>query len=66
MKEKAKYDTTPIPAIYDEVAVAVHEERPNVGATLPTLHSLKTSLYRARRSKVFILCNNLHYNLPAV
>ena len=59
MKEKAKYDTTPIPAIYDEVAVAVHEERPNVGATLPTLHSLKTSLYRARRSKYPKLPQNL-------
>ena len=50
MREKAKSGTASISAIYDEVAITVHQEQPNVVATLPALPALKSSLYRARRS----------------
>ena len=50
MRDKAKSGTASIPAIYDEVAITVHQEQPNVAATLPALPALKSSLYRAWRS----------------
>ena len=52
LKEKVRTTAQPIPAVYSEEiqAVACRSDRDEIVAKLPTFSSLKTSLYRQRKS----------------
>ena len=52
IKEKAQNTAQPIPAIYHEEiqVIASRPDKDEIAAKLPTLESLKSSLYRNRRS----------------
>ena len=49
MKTFEKSTSRPVTEIYDQVAVATHEEHPAATPEFPIISSVKSSLYRARR-----------------
>ena len=66
MKESAKATTTPIPEIYEDVAVALSVDDEAAAATFPPYASVSSSLHRSRRSALPPLPTNLAdlHNLP--
>ena len=56
LRKRAREEVTPIPAIYNDalVNIATQVEDEAVAARLPTFPSLKSSMYRSRRSRLKI------------
>ena len=54
MRKRAREEITPIPAIYNEqlISLNTHPERNSIAPKLPSFTSLKSSLYRNRRSRL--------------
>ena len=54
LRKRAREEVTPIPAIYNDalVDIATQVEDEAVAARLPTFPSLKSSMYRSRRSRL--------------
>lgn len=54
IKQKAQETARPIPTIYTEEiqVIASRSDREEIAAKLPTLESIKSSLYRHRRSRL--------------
>ena len=52
LKEEVRATARPVPAVYNEQiqAVACRSDRDEIAAKLPTFTSVKSSLYRHRRS----------------
>ena len=55
MRKRAREEITPIPAIYNEqlISLNTHPERNSIAPKLPNFTSLKSSLYRNRRSRLY-------------